>query len=118
MQYKNPCLTKTVEDWPSGRHRVLARFVIETHPTRGQRAARVTHHPVSGRPSQPKTTTYARQARIVDGEDGRTYILEQHHHGPGLSVMQGNLQYQQEVIYPNDARHAALLTFFQAPTVA
>jgi hypothetical protein len=111
MHYHHPQMTLTVKDWPYGRDvRTTATFVIETHPTRGQRGTRTTIDPKTGRTSQPKTLTYAQQARIVEGDDGRTYILEQT--GTHLSVMQSNMQYQHEAIFPGDARYEALRQFF------
>jgi hypothetical protein len=115
MQYSNPRLFATIPDWPSGRHRTLAQFAIETHPTRGQRGTRSTKDPKTGRMSKPKTLTYARKARIVDGEDGHTYILE--HTGTHLRVMQGNMQFEQETISPNDPQYAGLVALFDQLTV-
>lgn len=112
MQYSNPRLDATIEDWPYGSARTTAIFSIETHPTRGQRAVRETIDPRTGRASKPKTLTYAQHARLVDGEDGRLYIAELGHSSNLISIMQGTMQYQQEVIGPEDARHATVLAFF------
>jgi hypothetical protein len=65
--YSNPRIAATIENWPHGGKRVTAQFYIEEHPTRGQRAVRVTT-------GAPKKLTFAKQMRIVDGDDGRTYI--------------------------------------------
>ena len=110
--YTNPRLEAVIENWPSGQHRTTATFRIETHPKRGQRAVRTTINPKTGKPSAAKTTTYARQVRIVDGSDGRTYIAELTMYG-FITIMQSNLQFEAEpAIWPKDARHAALLTLF------
>lgn len=110
MQYTNPRTQCTINDWPSGRHRTTATFRIETHPTRGERVVRTTLHPKTGRPSAPKTTTYARRVRIVDGDDGRTYLVEDT--GTHLTVRQGNMQYEQETLWPRDPRYSTLLALF------
>jgi hypothetical protein len=106
--YSNPRMEATIEDWPSGMHRTTARFGIEMDPKRGQRGVRRTYDAKRGRWSQPKTLTYAKTARIVDGSDGKTYILELVKSGTHLSIMQGNMQYQQESIFPDDPRFGEL----------
>ncbi len=67
MSYSNPRTSAVIPDWPSGSQRVTATFSIEAHPKRGERGVRTTT-------GAPKTLTYARKARIVDGDDGRIYI--------------------------------------------
>jgi len=76
MEYSNPRMKAEIENWPWGSHRTKAIFSIETHPLRGQRATRITINPKNGKLCAPKKTTYSKRARIVDGSDGRTYILE------------------------------------------
>ena len=101
--YSNPRLSATIEDWPSGKHRVTAHFAIET-TKRGERGVRTTT-------GAPKTLTYARKARIVDGDDGRTYIAELTLYGH-VSVMRGDFKFQEESIHPGDARYPAALALF------
>lgn len=113
--YSNPRMHARIEQWPWGRDlRTTATFVIETHPTRGQRAVRTTIDPKTGRVSKPKALTYARQARIVDGDDGRTYIAELGIYSQSISIMRGDMQLQAESITADDPRHAALLAMFTA----
>ena len=114
LTYHSPCLALLILDWPSGRYQVAARFSIETHPTRGQRAVRQTQHPVKGTWSAPKTTTYAAQVRIVTGSDGKTYILELSGSG-SIHIMQGNLQFTAEHVMWNDPRYAELAQLFTVP---
>lgn len=116
IQYSNPRLAASFTDWPSGRHRTTAHFSIETHPKRGERAVRVTLHPVTGAPSAPKMLTYAKQVRIVDGDDGRTYLLELSMWTHFVTVMRGDMKFQEEVIYDTDERYPALLAMFEMPT--
>ena len=111
MQYSNPRTNATIEHWPTGRYTTTAIFHIETHPKRGQRAVRVTHHPITGKPAAPKKLTFARQARIVDGDDGRTYILELRMYG-SIHIMKGDMQYSHEHIMVGDTRYADLLALF------
>lgn len=102
--YSNPRMSATIHDWPSGRHRVTAAFTIETDPKRGQRAVRTTT-------GAPKKLTFARQARIVDGDDGRIYIAELSVYG-FVTIMRGDMKFQHEVIHTDDARYAEVAALF------
>ena len=102
--YSNPRLNATIEDWPIGRHRCAATFEIESDPKRGQRAVRTTV-------GAPKKLTYATQARIVDGDDGRTYIAADHGHGM-ISIRQSNMQFQEECVHEGNPRYPDLLALF------
>ena len=104
--YSNPRLSALIHDWPSGKHRVDARFTIEQNG-KGERGVRVTT-------GAAKTLTYARKARIVDGDDGRTYIAELTMYGH-VSIMRGDFKFQQEAIHPEDARYPAVLDLFSSP---
>ena len=72
--FTNPRTRAVFTDWPNGRHRTECVFAVESHPKRGERVSRVTRDK-HGRPCSPKYTTYAEKWAIVDGEDGRTYLL-------------------------------------------
>jgi hypothetical protein len=109
-QYTNPRMTVTIDGWPYGRDlRTTATFTIEQHPTRGERGTGTTVDPKNGRISKPKTLTYASKARIVDGEDGRTYILELTASRTHLRVMMSDMQHQLEAIFPDDPRYTDLV---------
>ena len=110
MNYSNPRMSATIPDWPSGQKRVTASFNIETHPKRGERAVRITT-------GAPKTLTYAVKARIVDGDDGRTYIAELTSYG-FVSIMCGDMKYQKESIFPSDPRYPAVRALFDAESAA
>src|SRR4051812_32034957 len=111
ITYANPRREAVIADWPLGSNkRGVATFRIETGKL-GERCARTTTDPVTHRTSKPKLLTYARKARIVDGDDGHTYIIELTIYG-SISVMQSGMQYQQEVIHRDDPRHAAVLALF------
>lgn len=104
MIYSNPRMSATIENWPSGSKRVTAQFSIESDPKRGERAVRVTT-------GAPKKLTFARKMRIVDGDDGRTYIATLSSYGH-VTIFQSNMQYNQETIHHGDPRHSELLSLF------
>jgi hypothetical protein len=103
-EYSNPRMEATIENWPHGSKRVTAKFTVETHPKKGQRAVRVTT-------GAPKRLTYAVAVRIVDGDDGRTYIAELTMYG-FVSIMRGDMKYQHETIHPEDARYPTVKALF------
>jgi len=105
MKYSNPRMKAVIPDWPSGRHIVEATFAIEIHPTRGERATRVTTGAV-------KKLTYAYKARIVDGDDGRTYIIELTRPGGHISIMQGTMKFQQACVFADFPQYPELLALF------
>lgn len=102
--YSNPRMSATIEKWPHGKQRVTAHFTIEKHPTRGERAVRVTT-------GAPKKLTYAVKARIVDGDDGRTYIAELTVFGH-ISIMCGDMKFQKETLFERDPGYAAARALF------
>ena len=103
-QYSNPRTEAVIPDWPSGARRVTARFHIERHSQRGERAVRTT----SGGPVK---ITFARRMRIVDGDDGRTYIARDH--GAGMvSIMRGDMKYEHETAHDPHPRYAELMALF------
>lgn len=105
--YSNPRTHALIFNWPSGSKHVTATFTIESDPKRGERAVRTTT-------GAPKKTTYARKVRIVDGDDGRTYIAELTEYGH-VSVMNGDMKYQHETVHRGDPRLAELLKLFEEP---
>jgi hypothetical protein len=101
--YSNPRLHAVIPNWPSGAKRVTATFFIE-QTSKGERGMRTTT-------GTAKKLTYARKARIVDGDDGRTYIAELTIYG-AVSIMRSDMKIQHEVIHANDPRHAKLMELF------
>lgn len=99
LTYSNPRMSAVIPDWPSGSKRVTARFEIEQDAKRGERAVRTTD-------GAPKKLTFAKLARIVDGSDRRTYIAEYTTYGH-ISIMRGDMKFQQESIFPSDAERYA-----------
>ena len=103
--YTNPRLTAVIEDWPiGGTRRGTATFTIETHETRGERAVRVTD-------GAPKKLTFARKMRIVDGDDGRTYVAALTAYGH-ISITRGDMKLHEEAVFEQDPRYASLLELF------
>lgn len=111
MKYSNPRMKAVIENWPSSfNKRVTAIFEIEQHPKRGERAVRITD-------GKPKTLTFAKLARIVDGDDGRTYIAELTSYG-FISIMRGDMKIQHESISQNDPRYGMTLELFAVDAAA
>lgn len=112
--YSNPRMSATIENWPSGSYRVTANFTIEQHEKRGERAVRTTIDPWSKRPRSPKQLTYAKKARLVDGDDGRLYIAELRPYSGAIAFIRGTMDYYAEDAIPEtDPRHAELLKLFE-----
>jgi hypothetical protein len=103
-EYTNPRLNAVIENWPHGSKRVTATFSIETHPQRGQRAIRTTT-------GAPKKLTFARQMRIVDGDDGRTYIAALSTYGH-VTIHRGDMKFNHESVFESDPRYTSLRALF------
>lgn len=108
LKYTNPRMAAVIENWPSGSRRVTARFEIE-QAKKGERAVRITD-------GAPKKLTFAKLARIVDGDDGRTYIAEFTTYGH-ITIMRGDMKFSQESIFPSDPRYAEVLELFATDEV-
>ena len=115
MNYTNPRTQAVFEDWPWGaRERTTATFEIEKG-SRGERCVRTVVDPYSGRTAEPKKLTFSTKQRIVDGDDGKTYIacLTMYNH---ITVMQSNMQYSAESVFERDPRYVELRQLFsEAP---
>lgn len=111
LLYSNPRMHAEIANWPmGGSHRGTATFTIETRPGKGERAIRVTRRD-DGKQSAGKMLTFALRTRIVDGDDGKTYLacLTEFGH---VSIHQSNMQFSQEAIFPADPRYAAVRALF------
>jgi hypothetical protein len=111
--YSNPRLSAEIADWPTGKYRTQAHFWIETDPKRGQRACRTTKHPITGKEAAPKKLTYAQKVRILDGDDGRTYIAEFSSIYRFVIIMRGDMKFEHEVIFERDPRYSQLMGLFE-----
>lgn len=102
-KYSNPRMAAAIENWPHGSQRVTAMFTIE-RDKRGERAVRVTT-------GNPKKLTYSVRQRIVDGDDGRTYIASFSMYG-FVSIMKGDMKFQHETIHKGDPRYDEVVRLF------
>lgn len=82
---------------------MAATFSIEQDGKR-ERAVRVT----TGKPTK---LTYAIKSRIVDGDDGRTYIANLTAYGH-VSIMRGDMKFSEEAIFEGDSRYQGVLNLF------
>jgi hypothetical protein len=105
-------MAATIDNWPYGSLRTTAYFAIEYKTNKGERGVRTTVNPKNGRMSAPKTLTYAKKARIVDGSDGRTYIAELSMYG-SIHIMQSNMQLSYDHVMVGDTRYTELLELFK-----
>jgi hypothetical protein len=109
--YTNPRMTADVENWPGGRdERVTAHFTIE-RTNRGERAVRTTSGGRWAKPA-PKKLTFATKMRIVDGDDGRTYIAALTGYGH-ITIHRGDMKYTEESVFETDPRYADLRALFE-----
>lgn len=117
LEYTNPRRHAVVEDWPlSANRRGRAEFTVEAKRGYGERITRQITDPRRGRTFAPKRGTYARAVRIVDGSDGRTYVISLSMYG-SIGVLRGTFQYAEETIFEGDARYPTLRALIDAPTV-
>lgn len=107
MTYTNPRIEALIEDWPFGRQRCRARFSVESNK-RGERVKRWTENKARNGWNKPKATTYAPRVAIVDGDDGRIYILQTTVYD-FINVMSGNMKVERETIHLGDPRYDEVL---------
>ena len=98
-----------VEDWPFGRQTCKAQFTVEGKLGK-ERVARVTENKARTGWNKPKRTTYSYQARIVQGDDGKTYIIR--NHWSHINVMEGTLKFEAGNLWPQDEQYAEVLALF------
>ncbi len=74
MKFSNPRRIAEFTDWPiGGSARGNCRFSVESN-NKGERVSRTTTDK-NGRWCKPKYTTYGQKYVIVDGDDGKTYVM-------------------------------------------
>lgn len=115
MNYTNPRKFAQFNDWPSGNKRVRCTFQVE-QGSKGQRVRRVTDKPgCPGVECSPKLTTFADKVLLVDGDDGRIYIMQLSNQYGMISVTCSDMKYSHETIpRGDDSRYAQYLAMFKA----
>lgn len=113
MNYSNPRKKAIIQDYPIGSGaRGTAIYSVEVVERAGkERAVRETEKR-NGTWAKPKKRTYADSVLIVDGDDGRTYILELSRMYGMINVMKSNMMHSQETIHEKEERYAKLLALF------
>lgn len=94
ITFSSPRLSATIENWPIGSKRTTARFEVSPRSTRGVRIGRQTRNKTDTGWNKPKLTTYAHQACIVDGSDGKTYLLTRSKNFPMIHVQAGTMKHE------------------------
>lgn len=80
VSFSNPRLYAKFEAWPLGFKKVgNCTFEIEHNPNKGWRVIKTTT-------GKPKLSTYGGRCCIVDGSDGKTYILQRSQYADAISV--------------------------------
>lgn len=98
IKLSNPRLLVEIPDYPlGGDKRGLCVFAVHRHKKKGYRVSKQTF-------GKPKYTTYSGQCCIVDGEDGRTYILSNSKFGGMVSVWRSDFKMASDVC-PNGTAH-------------
>lgn len=107
MIFTNPRHAAEFNDWPIGSGNTgNCKFFFESDPKRGHRLVRVTTNK-SGRWCKPKKDTYGGDGAIVDGDDGRTYILQFASRGGFIYVKRSDFMHA-ESVFPDKPRYEEL----------
>ncbi len=101
VTYSNPRLRAEFDNWPFGRLQTTCIFEVESN-SKGERVSRVTLNPKTGVWCKPKLSTYSSRCRIVDGDDGKTYILHYSKMYNLLMVEQSNLKTSFETLHASN----------------
>lgn len=95
LKFSNPRTQAEIDNWPNGRRgKVTALFSLEANK-KGVRCSRITT-------GAPKKTNYYQQLVIVDGDDGKTYLIGCTEYAQHV-IIPGTLQ---GVTYCNEREHA------------
>lgn len=108
-QFSNPRKSAIIDGWPSGRMRVQAKFEVERHPTKGERVSRVTQTKDLQGWNAPHRTTYAEKFFIVDGDDGKTYMLSTVSWAGAVIIWSSDMKHIVEYVYKGDGRYAGFM---------
>lgn len=111
LTFSNPRLVAEFDDWPSGRHKVKCKFDFESHPKRGMRIRRTTTHP-NGTWNNPKLDTFGGPGAIVDGSDGKTYVLQFASLRDFIYIKRSDFM-QEAAVFPRDHQFEELKTLIE-----
>lgn len=101
MTFSNPRLYAEFSDWPlGGNKRGVCVFSVEYRKGKGWRVLRTTT-------GKPKVHTYGGKLAIVDGSDGRTYVLQEAGSFDAVAIIQSDLKYS-KYVYATDPSLAEL----------
>ena len=103
IQFSNPRKSAEFPDWPLGSNvRGTAKFEVE-YAKKGQRVSRVTQNKTKTGWNAPKLTTYADKVVIVDGDDGKTYLLAlSTQYGMVIKIDSADMQHNLGTVYPDE----------------
>jgi hypothetical protein len=107
MIYSNPRKFANFNDWPSGGKRVTCTFAVESHPKKGERVGRTTT-------GATKYSTYSPKVAIVDGDNGRTYILSNSKYGGGHLSVHDSAFMSHESFFSDHPRYNEMLELLNA----
>lgn len=103
MIYSNPRKLATFDNWPSGGKRVNCTFKVESNGKKGERVGRTTT-------GATKYDTYSPKVRIVDGDDGRTYIASLTKYG-FIQIARSDFM-SHESFFQDNPRYAEIAALF------
>ncbi len=88
LTFSNPRRKATFTDWPlSFTKRGECTFEVHNMGKKGERVSRTTT-------GKPKFTTYASKAAIVDGSNGKTYLLlYSNNYGESIRIASSDMQH-------------------------
>ena len=103
IKFSNPRKNAEIHDWPIGGNvRGIAKFEVEYVKNKGQRVARTTQNKTLTGWNAPRWTTYADKCVIVDGDDGKTYLLVLVQHYNMIKIDSANMQHNVGTVYSTD----------------
>lgn len=112
VKFSNPRDFAEFDDWPSGGNRVKCKFEIERKPGK-TRVVRTTTDKF-GYWQKPKKNTYSADAKIVDGDDGRTYIIRLTSYG-FIDIDKSDFYRAEDPVFQRDSpeRYEELIQLFK-----
>jgi hypothetical protein len=113
LTFTNARLEASFDDWPSGANRVQCRFYVEHNEKRGYRVCRMTTDK-AGNWCKPKERTYGGPCAIVDGSDGKTYILQIAKLYGFVSIIRHDFMDACDAVFDRDPRHAELIQIIKS----